>query len=99
MTELIPTINEIIKYGLQPNLTTDKDERNKILEKSLVGIYRLYFDNECEFDDADNLELDENSYKDTKQNIESNLLDFGLYKTIIDFNDFDNKLEDAFGNA
>ena|SRR5690606_33749811 len=99
MTELIPTINEIIKYGLQPNLTTDKDERNKILEKSLVGIYRLYFDIEYEFDDTDYPEFDKNSYQNIKQNIESNFPDFGFYKTIIDFNDLDNKVDDAIGDA
>ena len=42
MRELIPTINEIVKYGLHLNLTvTDKE---KLLEKNLVKIYSLYFD-------------------------------------------------------
>lgn len=99
MTELIPTINEIIKYGLQPNLTTDKDERNKILEKSLIGIYRLYFDIEYEFDDTDYPEFDKNSYQNIQQNIECNFPDFGFYKTIIDFNDLDNKVDYAIGDA
>src|SRR5690606_3915163 len=99
MTELIPTINEIIKYGLQPNLTTDKDERNTILEKSLVEIYRLYFEIEYEFDETDYPEFDKNNYQNIRQNIESNFPDFGFYKTIIDFNDLDNKVDDAIGDA
>ena len=51
MTELIPTINKIIKYGLQANLVeTDKE---KLLERNLVKIYNLYFDIEFEFDKTD----------------------------------------------
>ena len=36
MTELIPTINEIVKYGLQPSLTIA--DREKVLEKNLIKI-------------------------------------------------------------
>ena len=99
MTELIPTINEIVKYGLQPNLTTDKDERNKSLEKSLEKIYSLYFDIEYTFDETDFPDFDKQQYPNVRQNIESNFPDFGLYKTIIDFNDLDNKIDDAIGDA
>ena len=42
MNELISTINEIVKYGLQPNLViVNKD---KLLEKALVKIYALYLE-------------------------------------------------------
>lgn len=99
MTELIPTINEIVKYGLQPNLTTDKDERNKSLEKSLVKIYSLYFDIEYTFDETNFPDFDKHQYSDLRQNIESNFPDFGFYKTVIDFNDLDNKVDDAIGDA
>jgi hypothetical protein len=33
MKELIPTINEIVKYGLEPNLTTT--DKEKELKKTL----------------------------------------------------------------
>jgi len=99
MTELIPTINEIVKYGLQPNLTTDKDERNKSLEKSLVKIYSLYFDIEYIFEETNFPDFDKQQYSDIRQNIESNFPDFGFYKTIIDYNDLDNKIDDAIGDA
>jgi hypothetical protein len=99
MKELIPTINEIVKYGLQPNLTTDKDERNKSLEKFLVKIYSLYFDIEYTFDEANFPDFDKLQYSNVRQNIESNFSDFGLYKTIIDINDLDNKIDDAIGDA
>ena len=99
MTELIPTINEIVKYGLQPNLTIDKDERNKLLEKSLVKIYSLYFDIEYTFDETDFADFDKQKLPTIRQNVESNFPDFGLYKIIIDFTDLDNKVDDGIGDA
>lgn len=99
MTELIPTINEIVKYGLQPNLTTDKDERNKSLEKFLVKIYSLYFDIEYTFDKRNFPDFDKQQYSNVRKNIESNFPDFGLYKTIIDFDDLENKIDNAIGDA
>ena len=99
MTELIPTINEIVKYGLQPSLTTDKDERNKLLEKSLVKIYSLYFDIEYTFDETDFANFDKQKLPKIRQNVESNFPDFGLYKTVIDFTDLDNKVDDGIGDA
>lgn len=39
ITELIPVINTIITFGLEPNLTVKKTDRDKVLEKSLVKIY------------------------------------------------------------
>lgn len=99
MTELIPTINEIVKYGLQPNLTTDKNERSKLLEKSLVKIYSLYFDIEYTFDETDSADFDKQKLLKIRQNVESNFPDFGLYKKVIDFTDLDNKVDDGIGDA
>ncbi|MBI1305758.1 MAG: DUF5063 domain-containing protein [Bacteroidetes bacterium] len=99
MTGLIPTINEIVKYGLQPNLTTDKDERNKLLEKSLVKIYNLYFDIEYTFDETDFADFDKQKLPEIRPNVESNFPDFGLYKTVIDYTDLDNKAGHGIGDA
>ena len=78
MTELIPTINEIIKYGLQSNLAvTDKE---KLLEKNLVKIYNLYFDIEFEFDETDYPEFDKSKFSDVSRNVSDNFKDFGYYK-------------------
>ena len=41
MNELINIINEITKYGLNPNLEQSDKEKN--LEKSLVALYAKYF--------------------------------------------------------
>ncbi|MCL2132093.1 MAG: hypothetical protein FWH36_06545 [Lentimicrobiaceae bacterium] len=88
MTELIPTINEIIKYGLQPDLAvTDKE---KLLEKNLVKIYNLYFDIAFEYDETDFPDFDKSEYSDIRKNVENNFKDFGLYKTVIDINNLEN---------
>ena len=97
MTELIPTINEIVKYGLQPNLTiTDKE---KLLEKNLVKIYNLYFDIEFEFDETDFPDFDKSDFPDIRKNVESNFSDLGLYKTVIDIFDLENLQENSIGSA
>ena len=97
MTELISTINEIVKYGLQPNLTvTDKE---KLLEKELVKIYNLYFDIEYKFDETNFPDFDKTEYSDILQNVTSNFKDFGFYKTILDISDIDNLNDNGIGDA
>ena len=97
MTELIPTINEIVKYGLHPNLTvTDKE---KLLERNLVKIYDLYFDIEYEFDNTDFPDFDKLQLPDIRQNVSSNFKDYGFYKTILDINNIDNLTDYAIGDA
>jgi len=97
MTELIPTINEIAKYGLQPNLTlTDKE---KLLERNLVKIYDLYFDIDYKFDETNFPDFDKTKLPDIRQNVASNFKDYGFYKTILDINDIDNLTDNAIGDA
>jgi len=97
MKELIPVINEIVKYGLESDLATN--ERNKLLEKYLVKIYNLYFDIEFEFDKTSYPDFDRTKLPNIRQNIESNFKDFGIYKTILDINDIDNLQDDGIGDA
>lgn len=97
MKELIPTINEIVKYGLEPNLTINYKE--KLLERHLVKIYDLYFYIEYIYDEKDYPDFDKSQFPDIIQNVASNFKDFGLYKTIIDINDIDNLKDNAIGYA
>jgi hypothetical protein len=97
MTELIPTINEIVKYGLQPNLTVV--DKEKLLERHLVKIYDLYFDIEYKFDETDFPEFDKSQLPDIRQNVSSNFKDFRFYKTILDINDIENLKDNAIGDA
>lgn len=97
MTELIPTINEIVKYGLEPNLTTTDNEKE--LEKNLVKIYSLYFDIKYKFDETEYEEFDQTEYADIRKNVTSNFKDFGFYKTVSDIEDIDNLKENTIGDA
>ena len=97
MTDLIPTINQIVKYGLEPNLTTT--DKEKELEKNLVKIYSLYFDIEFKFDETDYPDLDKTEYTDIRQNVTSNFKDFGFYKTVSDIEDIDNLNDNTIGDA
>ena len=97
MTELIPTIKEIVKYGLNPNFTeTDND---KLLERNLVKIYDLYFEIEYKFDERDFPDCEKIEYSKIRQNVTINFKDFGLYKTTLDISDIDNLSENEIGDA
>ena len=97
MTELITTINEIVKYGLQPNLTVS--DKEKLLERNLVKIYDLYFDIKYIFDETDFPDFDKSQLPDIRQNVSSNFKDYGFYKTILDINDIGNLTDNAIGDA
>ena len=98
MTELISTINEIIRYGLTPNLLTA--DRNKLLERSLVKIYNLYLDISFDIDDLEYQDSERIEYYIARQNVESNFKDFGLYRTLLgDIEDFDENRNYGVGDA
>ena len=97
MDELIPTINEIVKYGLNPNIAVAGEE--KILEKNLVKIYNLYFDIEFEFDEIIFPEFDKSKPPDIVENVKSNFKDFGFYKTFLDIDDVANMQDIGLGCA
>ena len=97
MTELIPTINRIVKYGLQPNLTVN--DKEKLLEQNLVKIYDLYFDIEYQFDEAEFPDFDKSQLPDIRKNVESNFRDYGYYKTVPNIHDIDKLRDNAIGDA
>ncbi|RZL44838.1 MAG: DUF5063 domain-containing protein [Pedobacter sp.] len=97
MKELVPTINEIVKYGLQPNL--NEADKEKLLERHLVKIYNLYFEIEYKYDETDYPDFDESRLPDIRQSVSSNFKDFGFYKTILDINDIINLSDIATGDA
>lgn len=97
MTELIPTINKIIKYGLQPNLKVN--DKEKLLEQQLVKIYKLYFNIEYTFDEANYPDFDKSQLPDIRQNVATNFENFGFYKTILDINDVNNQMDTGTADA
>lgn len=98
MKELVPVINEIVKYGLYPNL--NEADKEKCLEKHLVKIYNLFFEINYTFDESDFPDFDQSQLPDIKHNVSSNFKEFGFYKTIRNINDMDNNLMDhTIGDA
>jgi len=97
MTELIPTINEIVKYGLQPNLIVA--DKEKMLERNLVKIYGFYFDIKYKFDETDFPDFNKSRLPDIRKNVESNFKDYGYYTTILDITDLDKSKNNAIGDA
>ncbi len=97
MKNLIPTINEIVKFGLQPNLTIT--EKEKSLEKNLVKIYDLYFQIEYEYDKTKYENFDKGLLPNIRKNVETNFQNFGFYKTILDINELNNFQDIALGDA
>ncbi len=88
MKELIPIIDEIVKYGLQTNL--DEKEKENFLAKNLVKIYNLSIDINYEFDETDYPDFDDEKFPNIRKNVESNFKDFGFYKIVLDINDMVN---------
>ena len=97
MTELNETIDNIVKFGLQPNLSVP--DRDKALERGLVKIYSLYFHINYQFDDREYPDFNESDWPDIRRNVETNFTDFGFYKTVLDYNDIDNLKECGIGDA
>lgn len=97
MEELISTINEIVKYGLNPNLNDVNKE--ELLEKHLVKVYGTYFEISNESDDADYPIFKKSLFPNIRQNIEGNFPNFGFYKTVIDIYDFTSIVEYGTGDA
>jgi hypothetical protein len=97
MNDLIPVINSITQYGLQPHLIVAN--RDKLLEMHLIKIYSLYFDINYTFDETDYQDFDEQMFPNIRENIESNFKEFGFYKTILDINDVNNLKDNGIGDA
>lgn len=97
MTELISTIKEIVKYGLEPNLAIDNKEI--LLEKALATIYYLSFEIKFDFDETNYPDFDKSNLPDIRRNVQSNFKDFGYYKTVLDIYDVANLQDFALGDA
>jgi len=78
MTEPIATIDDIVKFGLQPNLSVP--DRDKMLERSLIKIYSLYFDISYQFDNTDYPDFDKSYLPNIRHNVETNFQNLGSIK-------------------
>ena len=82
MKELIESINEIVKYGLESNISELEKVQN--LEKNLIIFYKLYFEFEDKFDETEYSEFDSSKFLNIEENIKSNFPTIGFYNTFID---------------
>lgn len=97
MTELISTINEIVKYGLKPNLNSP--DRDYLLEKHLITIYKLYFELQYEEEDRNYPDFDKSNLPNIHENVISNFPGFGFYKIVLDINKMTDFSDIALGDA
>ena len=66
MKELIESINEIVKYGLESNISELEKVQN--LEKNLIIFYKLYFEFEDKFDETEYSEFDSSKFLNIEEN-------------------------------
>ncbi len=85
MNSLLLSINQIVKFGIHPDLKVKNKE--SVLEKHLVKIYELYFKIDYEFDDEQYPPFDDVPIPDIPTIVQSNFRDYGEYKTYTDVND------------
>ena len=97
MIDLIATIDEIVKYGLCPNL--EAENRDALLQKNLVGVYYFSFGINDEFDETEFPDFDKSELPNIQQNIKSNFPYLGFYTTVLDINDIDAKENTGIGDA
>ncbi len=97
MKELLPTITEITKHGLQPNL--EIADKEKLLEINLVTIYYLYFNINYKFDNTDYTDFNRLKLPNIRKNVASNFKHFGFYKKMIYNNNIECLNENAIGDA
>lgn len=96
-SELLTTIDAIIKFGLQANLNTP--DRDFVLEKNLVNIYKLYFDVDYKSDGKEYDAFDKPVLPDVRRYVESNFKDFGYYKVVLDLYNLNIRDDTGFGDA
>ncbi len=81
MNELIEIINEITKYGLNPNLEVEDKETD--LEKNLLKIDSKFFEIEYEFDNKDYPDFKKVKFPNVIENVKTNFLYFGFYHKVL----------------
>ena len=92
MEDLLVTIDEITKYGLNPDIDIDQDvyEKVKMLEKNLMKIYCMYFEIKYEYDETEYPDYEGPVSRDVSKNINNNFNDFASYKVFLDILDTSN---------
>lgn len=94
---LITRLNDIVQYGLFPDLNNAEPERH--LERALVKLYDLCLNLSNEVVAADYPEVDRSLFPDVRVNVTSNFKKFGYYKTFLHISDVYTFDDHALGDA
>ncbi|THH36297.1 DUF5063 domain-containing protein [Neolewinella litorea] len=98
MEELIEIINEIIKYGLNPNI--EIEDKEKDLEINLVKLYSKYFQIDYVFDENEYEDFNKKKiYPNVIESVKSNFKDFGWYHSILNLEEILKQPETGTGDA
>ena len=97
MDEIIEIINEVIKYGLSPNLKIEDSEKD--IENNLIKLYSKYFDINYEFDNTDYPEFENEHRQNIISNVTSNFPDFSIYHEVLNCHKFNKEADNAMGHA
>lgn len=97
MKKLISIIEDIVKYGLNPNL--EIEEKKEDLEKCLVQFYACSFNIEYIFDENDYEDFDKSTFPEIRENVRSNFPDFDFYHSVLNNSKIFEKLEIGTGDA
>lgn len=98
MEKLIEIINEIIKYGLNPNV--EIKDKEKDLEVNLVKLYSKFFEINYKSDDNEYEDFEKKKiYPNVAKNVKSNFKDFGWYHSILNLEEIRKEPEIGTGDA
>ncbi len=97
MNDLLQIIDDITKYGLNPNL--DIEDKEKDLEKHLVQLYSKYFEIQFKFDEIDYPDFEKTGLPNIRENVSKNFPHFGLYYNLMDLHELLKKPNLVVGDA
>ncbi len=97
MKGLIRIIEEIVKYGLNPDVEVENREKN--LEINLVKLYAKYCEIEYNEDNTEYPAFDKSNLSNIRSNVINNFPEFGLYHNLHDFHKFEQKADLTLGDA
>lgn len=98
MEDLIKTIEEIVKYGLNPNVEVENKKRD--LEKNLVRLYAHCFTVDYESDDNEYTSFEQKRlYPNVIENVRKNFQNFGWYHTVMNLEEILKEPENGIGDA
>lgn len=95
--KLIEIIDEIVKYGLNPNV--EIADKEKDLEENLVKLYVKYFEINFEYDDKEYGDFDKKEFPNVIENVCKNFKDFGWYHIVLNSEEIFKEPENATGDA